>query len=351
MIKDLPSTTTGAVNRALIDLRDQGGAVALGRVLTLVISTDEEDAEAPISAANEASREHPSRVIVLVRGNRRARTRLDAQIRVGGDAGASEVVVMRMHGPLAEHGASVAVPLLLPDAPIVAWWPATAPKDLAGDPVGRMAQRRITDAAAASNPSQALAQRQRTYAAGDTDFAWTRLTRWRALLAAALDQPPFEPVREATVVGASNNPSTDLLAAWLGQYLRCPVTRARGRAGTGISSVTLTRESGAVELVRPDDTVATLRQPGQPERRIALARRGVPECLAEELRRLDPDEVYGDVLTQGLKRLGKARTTTAAKARDAGKAPSLQEAAQAQREAEEDVSDTVRQMEQADPGG
>ena len=98
MIIDLPSTTTGAVGRKLVDLRDTGGAIALGRVLTLVIVTDEVGAEESIEAANSASREHPCRVIVLARGQRRAAARLDAQIRVGGDAGASEVVVLRGYG-------------------------------------------------------------------------------------------------------------------------------------------------------------------------------------------------------------------------------------------------------------
>jgi glucose-6-phosphate dehydrogenase assembly protein OpcA len=32
--------------------------------------------------------------------------------------------------------------------------------------------------------------------------------------------------------------------------------------------------------------------PGQPERPVALKRRDVAELLAEELRRLDPDEIY-----------------------------------------------------------
>jgi len=33
-----------------------------------------------------------------------------------------------------------------------------------------------------------------------------------------------------------------------------------------------------------------------PDSTIALPRRGLPDLLSEELRRLDPDEVYGDVL-------------------------------------------------------
>jgi glucose-6-phosphate dehydrogenase assembly protein OpcA len=44
--------------------------------------------------------------------------------------------------------------------------------------------------------------------------------------------------------------------------------------------------------------VAHLSRPGQPERRVALHRRDTPELLAEELRRLDPDEVYGESLAQ-----------------------------------------------------
>ena len=107
MIVDLPSTDTSAVNRKMVELRESAGAVALGRVLTLVISTEDgPDAESAIQAANDASREHPCRVLVLARGARRAASRLDAQIRIGGDAGASEVIVLRMYGPLSDQGGS-----------------------------------------------------------------------------------------------------------------------------------------------------------------------------------------------------------------------------------------------------
>src|SRR5512141_817151 len=123
MIIDLPDTTTGAIARHLVDLRESGGAVALGRVLTLILVTEDARAEPAIRAANDASREHPCRVIAVVRGERRGSNRLDAQIRVGGDAGASEVIVLRLYGPLTDHGDSVIIPFLLPDAPIVCWWP------------------------------------------------------------------------------------------------------------------------------------------------------------------------------------------------------------------------------------
>jgi glucose-6-phosphate dehydrogenase assembly protein OpcA len=308
VIIDLPSTTTAALNRKLVDLRDSGGAVALGRVLTLVIVTEETGAEEAIEAANDASREHPCRVIVVVQANRRGVERLDAQIRVGGDAGASEVIVLRLYGALAGHGDSVVTPLLLPDSPVVAWWPGQAPKDPAHEPIGAMAQRRITDSAAARQPRKELDRRRDFHVAGDTDLAWTRITRWRGLLAAALDQPPYQPVEQVQVVGATDSPSTDLLAAWLASRLRCPVVRARTAAGTGMGGVRLHRRGGPIDLTRTEGAIATLTQPGQPDRRIALPRRDLAECLAEELRRLDPDEVYRATLTRGLDRVSNGRT-------------------------------------------
>src|ERR1041384_7272274 len=144
----MPTTNTAKVNSKIVELRQQGGAVALGRVLTLVIVTDDgEKTEEAIDAANEASREHPCRVIVVARGNKESATRLDAQIRVGGDAGASEVIVLRLYGELVEHGDTCVIPLLLPDAPVVAWWPFESPDRPSEDKIGLLAHRRITDTA------------------------------------------------------------------------------------------------------------------------------------------------------------------------------------------------------------
>ncbi len=320
MITDLPDTTTKDISKTLVRLRNQVGAMALGRVLTLVVVIDDTDAQDAIEIATQASRQHPCRIIVVIAGDRRGRNRLDAQIRLGGDAGASEIVVLRLYGALANHGPSVVVPLLLPDSPIVAWWPGEAPSNVGTDPIGAMAQRRITDASQHRNPRHTLKKRASTYAPGDTDLSWTRITRWRGLLAAALDQPPYEPVNGAVVAGAPDSPSSDLLAAWLANRLKVPVRRVSTPAGSGITSVRLERESGPIDLVRPGDVVATLSQPGQPDRRINLQRRQHPECLADELRRLDPDDIYADALRQGFKKLAPARLT-ADEAAKAGKAP------------------------------
>ncbi|MGW5051691.1 glucose-6-phosphate dehydrogenase assembly protein OpcA [Actinokineospora sp. NPDC004072] len=321
MIIDLPSTTTSQVNTKLVQVREQGGANTLGRVLTLVIVTDDgERTEDAIDAANDASREHPCRVIVVARGTKKAAARLDAQIRVGGDAGASEVVVLRLYGALADEGASCVIPLLLPDAPVVAWWPFEAPARPVDDPIGRLATRRITDSAAEKNPIKALAVRQKNYADGDTDLAWTRLTLWRAVLAASLDLPPHERVSAATVTGEGDSPSTDLLAAWLASRLKVPVRRVKATSGQGICSVVLERRSGLVELERPDGKVGTLVQPGQPARRVALQRREIRDCLAEELRRLDPDEIYENTL-KALSKIERSRAVPKPKAKPAEPKP------------------------------
>jgi glucose-6-phosphate dehydrogenase assembly protein OpcA len=233
--------------------------------------------------------------------------------------------VLRLYGPLADEGAGSTVPLLLPDAPIVTWWPHDAPENPAKDPIGALSHRRITDAAAEVNPIETLQRRAANYAEGDTDLAWTRLTSWRAMLTAAMDLPPYEKVTAATVTGEDDSPSTDLLAAWLAVYLDVPVRRVEHPRGPGIVSAVLERPSGNVEIHRPDGKVGTLTQPDQPDRRIALHRREVKDCLAEELRRLDPDEIYEETIRKGLPRLG-TKTVTASAAIREGEAPSVKEA-------------------------
>ena len=311
MIVDLPDTTTSKVQKSLVTIREEGGAVALGRVLTLVIATELGQEEEAIEAANDASREHPMRVIVVstvAEGDRSTgeESRLDAQIRVGGDAGASEVIVLRAYGDAASNEESLVTGLLLPDAPVVAWWPGLAPEVVSTSALGRIATRRITDASTQSNPQESLRHLSETYAPGDTDFAWTRLTLWRAQLAAVLDQPPYESIDSVEVAGAADSPSTLLLASWLRLQLEVPVSHdltTRATGSSGIHGVRMHRASGVIELEREVPDVATLVQPDQPTHDVSLPRRSLRDCLAEELRRLDPDDLYGEVITRGLSEL------------------------------------------------
>ncbi|MDK9498514.1 glucose-6-phosphate dehydrogenase assembly protein OpcA [Streptomyces katrae] len=318
---DLTETTSSKINAALVQARRDIGTPAIGMVLTLVIVTDEENAYDALKSANDASHEHPSRIVVVVkRVSRSPRSRrdprLDAEIRVGADSGTGETVVLRLHGELVNHAQSVVLPLLLPDAPVVVWWPEGAPADLAGDPLGALGQRRITDTYSSEDPLGALGLRAEAYAPGDTDLSWTRITPWRSMLAAALDQQTVSVV-SATVEGEDENPSCELLAMWLADRLGVPVERTLSD-GPGLTAVRLETKDGVIVLDRADGALATLCMPGQPDRAVALKRRDTAELLAEELRRLDPDNTYEASLKFGVTRLAAGGAAGGGTKADAG---------------------------------
>ncbi|MEU9173396.1 glucose-6-phosphate dehydrogenase assembly protein OpcA [Streptomyces sp. NPDC048420] len=296
---DLTDTTASKINKALVQGRRAIGTPAVGMVLTMVIVTDEENAYDAIKAAEEASHEHPSRTLVVIK--RHARTprdrtnsHLDAEVRVGADAGTGETVILRTYGEVSDHADSVVLPLLLPDAPVVVWWPVDAPQNPAKDPLGALAQRRITDLYAVENPLDVLATRVRSYAPGDTDLAWTRLTPWRSMLAAALDQARAEIISGA-VEAEADNPAAELLARWLEARLKVKIDRVV-TAGPVVTAVRLGTANGEIVIDRPEGPLATLSLPGQPSRTLALKVRSTSELIAEELRRLDADEMYAVAL-------------------------------------------------------
>ncbi|HMR50250.1 MAG TPA: glucose-6-phosphate dehydrogenase assembly protein OpcA [Arachnia sp.] len=286
MIIELNQTTSREISAALV--RAKRGAGAAGQVLTLVIVTDDDHAARALEAAKASATAHPSRVIVVnyVDGDD---SHLDATLQVGEDL-PGELLQLTVHGALRDHADAILLPLLLPDSPVVAWWPNTSPHHLATDPVGRLADRRITDSSGAKDPQAALLIRARHHAPGDTDLSWTRLTRWRALLAAALDQTQTT-VTAARVTAAPDNAPATLLAAWLSESLKLPVTVTSGEY-VGVHEVCLTTPVGDIVLHRPTDSTAQYRVPGQPVRTVALKRRPLTDLLTEELGRMGPDQVF-----------------------------------------------------------
>lgn len=287
---NLENTYANAVAAAISEERRQMGSPTVGMVLTLLVLTDELNQSDSLQAASQAAREHPMRIIGLIERPGRGGAYLNAQIQVGGDDGPGELIACRLHGELSKHAGSVAIPLLLPDTPVVAWWPADAPDKTEGDPIGKHAARRITDTAETANYIEELAIRLENYEPGDTDLAWTRTTPWRTILAAAFDQNVGKP-QSVVVHVQSRNPSGLLLAGWLQQRLGVPTSVIHSK-GPGITSVTITTDLGEVSLSRPDGRTATLKVPGSPDSKVALGRRTLAELISEELRRLDPDEIY-----------------------------------------------------------
>jgi glucose-6-phosphate dehydrogenase assembly protein OpcA len=230
---------------------------------------------------------------------------LDAEVLIGGRLGPGEAVVMRMYGRLGLHAESVVLPLLAADAPVVTWWHEPPPDQIARDPLGVIADRRITDASMAPDPMAALRIRAQDYAPGDTDLAWTRSTPWRATLASTLDSVSGrrgEPVRVqgGRVEGDPANATAQLVAGWLSSRCGCtiPVVEGTRRPGeAGIDSVVMQLDLDE-EVRLQDDRKggAVIAQPYRPEAVVALPERTLGELVGEELRRLDPDEPYSEAL-------------------------------------------------------
>ncbi|MFC7623042.1 glucose-6-phosphate dehydrogenase assembly protein OpcA [Microlunatus sp. GCM10028923] len=314
MIISLSDTTSAKISSALLRARRNAGAPTMGMVLTLIIVTDEDHYQDALESAVAAGREHPCRILLVVSGNGR-RAGLDAEVRIG-EGTTGEVVIIRMRGELARHQASVVRPLLLPDSPVVIWWPGKCPNNPAQDELAQLARRRITDSATGTRPLAALRERAETYEEGDTDLSWTRLTPWRALLAASLDQYPAR-IRGAEVEAERSNPSAELLAAWLRARLKVEV-KLRPSDGPGITAVRMTTAAGDIAITRPDGRLASYSVPGQPNRLVALKRREVTELITEELRRMDHDDVFAATLNAYRRQNGRGPAKKSAAKKSAG---------------------------------
>ncbi len=299
---ELVGTNASGIAAEFLRARTRAGSPAMGMVMTLVIVVNEDQAEGAMAAAQAASHEHPARVLGVILGTARGASQVNAQVGIG-SGWTGETALIRLRGEVVKHPESVVLPLLLPDSPVAVWWPCHPPDDPAQDPLGRLAQRRITDAAAATRArTKAIRQQCATYTKGNTDLAWTRITPWRALLAAALDQQPLK-VTAASVTAERISPSADLLAAWLSDRLKVDVARAASD-GPGITEVVLETREGPVRITRTDGKLATFSSPDRPDRPVALKRRDLPELLAEELRRLDEDDIYAET-ARALVKMGR----------------------------------------------
>ncbi len=290
-------TTGTEVVKALGAERRAHGSVSSGLALTLVVVVEEGQVQEAEQAATRAAAEHPCRLLLVVRRRPDApESRLDAEVLIGGRLGPGEAAVLRMYGRLALHAESVVLPLLAPDAPVVTWWFGAPPLLIAHDPLGVLADRRVTDCSLAEDPLAALRQRAADYAPGDTDLGWARATAWRALCAAAFDSVTT-PARSATVTGAAGDPARELVAGWLRACLAVDVSLSDSNQ-PGISSVHLELEDEAVRVVRSGSATALLTRSGHLDRTMPLEQRLLGDLLAEELRRLDADETYARALAQ-----------------------------------------------------
>jgi glucose-6-phosphate dehydrogenase assembly protein OpcA len=289
-------TTGNEVVKALSAERRSAGGVASGMALTLIVVVDEKRVREAEAAATIAAAAHPCRLLMVVRTDiDRPTNRLDAEIVVGGRLGPCEAVVMRMYGRLALHAESVVMPLLVPDVPVVTWWHSEPPERIAHDFLGVVADRRITDAAQALSPTDALRRRAEDYAPGDTDLAWTRITPWRTLVAGAFDTTS-ETVTGARIVAPPTDPTAALMSGWLAARLGVAPVREPTTEFRRMRTVELTCANGDCLTLTRENGTALFSRTGQQDRVMPLPRRPLGDELAEELRRLDADQIYADAL-------------------------------------------------------
>ena len=111
------------------------------------------------------------------------------------------------------HASSVVLPFLLPDTPVVVWWPRTAPAVPAQDSLGRLAIRRITDATGAEDPLATLRTAHRLPRGHrprlGSDHLLARAAGLRHQAAAVRS------ITSAVVSGLKDEPALDILAGWL----------------------------------------------------------------------------------------------------------------------------------------
>lgn len=310
MITTLSATTTDEIVSALLSMEGVAGG---SRVLTLVIDTDADGLEDALEAAHGAGRDHPSRVVAVVRpaappdlGPDEALARaeqagaghLDAQIRVGHHAGPGETIVLLPRGEAAEHIDTLVVPFLLPDVPVVTWWPTRPPRDPARSPLGRLATTRITNTPSQPDPVAALAALAPHHTQGDIDLAWTRITLWRAMVASTLDPVLRDgEITGVVVTGEPCNSSVALMIRWLCLRLGVPVERVDVPGTLGIVTITARTRDGDLVIARKDHERVTITRPGSAAPQVVTMERREPiTTMNEELRRLSPDLVYEEVL-------------------------------------------------------
>src|SRR5918998_5032291 len=103
---ELVDTTSSKIASAFARVRERAGSPAMGMVMTLIIVTPEEMAEESMRAAKQASREHPSRVLGVILGERRGQAQVNAQVGIGAGWG-GETALIRLDGEVVRYPESV----------------------------------------------------------------------------------------------------------------------------------------------------------------------------------------------------------------------------------------------------
>jgi len=308
----------------LSDEAQHAAAEARASVLNLIAVANTEAEEGRVGAILEGlSVHHPSRTLILLAQRERAALKLEATVSLKTPPNApqnlaTEQVLLHAHGPIAEHLASIVSPLLIPDLPVMLWWPV---RPQFGDPLFQeltnLSDRLIVDSGQL-DPAHDLT-RLLAVAAGARarcaigDFNWARLLPWRELVAECFDPPAVRPyldvVKGFVIWSGAEGPDVQarLMAGWLVSRLRSagveptvelhrdpghrsPLVRivlTAGDAGSGPVQFTVGREPGG-------QLSTATRRGGEdfPGRTVRVGEKSAAELLAMELTLTGHDPTY-----------------------------------------------------------
>ncbi len=213
-------------------------------VLNLVILTD---SDAGLEQATEAVARltwaYPCRAIVLVAHPDQPEDNMNAWISAHcqlpdpkGNKVCCEQITVEGSGKAEERLASMVLPLLVPDLPVVLWWPGDPTLD--GPVFERLldtSDRLIVDSRRFQNPVRSFARlaelsNMRYMGTSFSDLNWARLTPWRRLIAQFFDAPTMMPYLsriDKIVIDYEEPDNRDqpnfsealLLVGWLGNQL------------------------------------------------------------------------------------------------------------------------------------
>jgi glucose-6-phosphate dehydrogenase assembly protein OpcA len=222
---------------------EDSGSMGVLRACSMTLLTlagAAEDAAAVDETLALLMRDHPSRAIVA-----RVRDSAEAELDAGVRAQCWKPFGQRRHicceqiaiaasNATLDDLPAVILPLIAPDLPVILW--ARAPRLFdtpARRELSRMAWKTIVDSASAADPVRALEELARESEAGLTlgDLAWTRLTRWRQLIAQIFENPEYAGLLPSVArvsichPGAAPTVGVRYMAAWLLQSLESAGSR------------------------------------------------------------------------------------------------------------------------------
>jgi len=254
----------GAVERELAELwrfaaeqsGHEGVVLTRARTLTLVAyAADPQSAAALGDVVLQTSQRHPARSILLVADPDESALRAEVTascrtLRRSHKQICSEQIVVRAAPANRDHFPSVVRNLVLPDMPVVLYWPSPERADPFVEDLREVADRLIIDSAAfpdESAPPPAAGLLATGERAPLGDLTWGRLALWRSLTAQFFGPPhgaAGERIRKVRIAHAATTRVQALLyAGWLTSRLRWKVAQPL-RGGEGPQRATLTDQRG-----------------------------------------------------------------------------------------------------------